>query len=243
MKQSNKKIITGALLAVSVASIGIGFGAWAIGSDRPALVEGNIALDVDRTVSTAIRFQDLAIVDGSISFGPTIDKNGLIQSATNEEDLSFSFSFRTETDSIALDGKTIEFTLESNEKIKEAVSKDYIVLPLNEGEKVVAFTAKSEANGDGTIVNRFVPNAEAPASIVPAYDETENLYTITCSFSWGAAFKSHNPVLDTPAYWGNEGDHFATDLEVQGALDELKALVDGVHFGITIFGNDPTGNY
>lgn len=233
----NKKRTGFIVLGLAALSLGtIGFSSWII-SGIDGTVNKDVNVKVGDVVDKRLTYElgSEPTDDFNLNFDAKKGVSGEVISADpsqkEDEDLTFSFSFRiyaktAESYSSAIEGKKVYLTFSSdNSNFKTAVSNGYILSPIaidgKEHEETIASLAATDI-GETSVTYTDPSGASNITRLTysienyTAAGKSGKTVKLTYSFAWGGVFKFNNPVEL------KSGDFSAA----KTALDAIDAIDD-----------------
>lgn len=232
----NKKRTGFIVLGLAALSLGtIGFSSWII-SGIHGTVNKDVNVKVGDVVDKRLTYElgSEPTDDFNLNFDAKKGASGEVISADpsqkEDEDLTFSFSFRiyaetAESYSSAIEGKKVYLTFSTdNSDFKTAVTSGYILSPIAFDDKEHEETIESLATSTGeTPVTYTDPSGASKITRLTysiedytAAGKSGKTVKLTYSFAWGSVFKFKNPVELKSADFS----------DAKTALDAIDAIDD-----------------
>lgn len=230
--KNNKKAI--ALIGVTgaVALGTIGFAAWQIVGNVPT-DEASVNVSFgDVTSSTLVATESESGSEKNLKFDGSGNNDGTITSTTNEEDLTFSISYKVKKGSADAAFTKLEFNL--SDQFDSLVTANYIVRPYANGKTTLTIDSTAQTKtyysthtNNATFVEQEPGEGQIAQKHVITKDTSFNTnftYNIvsTFNFKWGTTFGEMNPDKFDDGKTGEQAT------AVQTALNEFKTAYTAV---------------
>jgi hypothetical protein len=218
MKKAKTMTLVIAIVAI-LALVSVGFASWVISINATSDTTGNITVDTvtDNRVDIVVSWEDSknTICFGAPSTTSTTITNPWLTSNSEDKECL-----------------TVKAIVKVYKKGATQNDENLIDLASNKVEFSVVDNANSGfATASGSTKNYVV--APTVASELTKTDSTTGTYSVTITFAWGTAFNSKNPY----DYYNGLTATDENANKAKAALSDLKTLLDGVTYKLTITGS------